>query len=110
MHIRKGVPRSDEDENKAPYPKDTPAASRGDKRDKADFLIEAFDVPPHEAADLVGDDDPDAVALRAQRRARDADAPPDGPVPEEPRSETVPDSDEVRLKPVLKRNDRSGAG
>ena len=110
MHIRKGVPRSDEDENTATYRKDTPAASRGDKGDKEDFLVKEFDIPPHEAADLVGEDDPDAAAAQAQRRNRREDAPPDGPVPDKPEHETVPDSDEVRLKPVLGRNDRSGAG
>ena len=78
----------------------------------ADFLVENFGVPTPAAADLVAREgvDPKDVEL-ATRRLNDARDPLAGvPIPEEPTDELTRDNDEVRLKPIVRKNDRRGAG
>jgi hypothetical protein len=78
----------------------------------ADFLVEQFGVPTPKAADLVARDgaDPADVELAARRIERTRDPLAGVPIPKEPQSELTPDTDEVRLKPVVRKNDRRGAG
>lgn len=81
--------------------------------DEAEFLVEEFDLTEREASELVTEEDAAAARTRAAvQRKRSQRAPlADAPLPEVPDSDFTPDSDEERLKPVVrKRNDRSGGG
>ena len=109
MRIKKGVPRSDDEvasETVRDRSKSRPSG------DDADFLVEEFDVPPHEAADLVSDDAREADAVEDSVRRRNRDATGDGlPLPSGDDDDIVPDNDEVRDKPVVQGpNRRTGAG
>jgi hypothetical protein len=73
----------------------------------AAFLADNFAVPTPRAADAVSEEDGDAAEVEARLRKRDARDPlAKAPVPRAPGKDRVADADEVRLKPVIRRNDR----
>ncbi len=85
----------------------------GPQGEDADFLVEEFDMPARDAADLVSrdSDDTDRIAAKAAARQRKRDALKDVPSAESPQDDLVADTDEEALKPVVRRpNRRIGAG
>ena len=78
------------------------------KSEDAKFIADEFDVPERRAAEVVAG--PDASETRIAdlaadvHRKRKADDPLAGvPTPEEPESDFTADTDETRLKPVVRR-------
>jgi hypothetical protein len=80
---------------------------------EAEFLVEEFELTEREASELVTGDDrtADETTSGVQKKRAAREPLEDAPTPEAPESDLTPDSDEVRLKPVVRRaNDRTGAG
>jgi hypothetical protein len=90
-----------------------PSQEGGKPAEEAEFLVEEFELTEREASELVTDGDGEAgetqAAVLKKRASREALQ--DAPVPEAPKSDLTADSDEERLKPVVRsRNDRTGGG
>jgi hypothetical protein len=84
---------------------------RPSKSDDAKFLVDEFDVPEARAAELVARPDQTADITRDLHERESDDALEGVPRPQEPTQDITADSDEERLKPVLKTpNERSGGG
>jgi hypothetical protein len=77
----------------------------------AAFLVEEFEVPPHEAADLVTREggDADKVEDKAREAMKKRDPLKDAPTPQ-PAGDFTPDADEERLKPVVHEENRRTSG
>jgi hypothetical protein len=89
-----------------------PSRDSGKPAEEAEFLVEEFELTEREASELVSDGDGEAGETRAAVQKKRADHKPlqDAPVPEAPETDLTADSDEERLKPVVRRrNDRTGA-
>ncbi|HEV7274920.1 MAG TPA: hypothetical protein VGN80_01400 [Devosiaceae bacterium] len=89
------------------------AESAGKPAEEAEFLVEEFDLTEREASELVTEGDSAATEAQAAVQKKRKQRAPLGnaPVPEAPDSDFTADSDEDRLKPVVRtRNDRTGAG
>lgn len=90
-----------------------PSSGSGKPAEEAEFLVEEFELTEREASELVTDGESeagDAQAAVLKKRAN-REVLPDAPVPEAPKSDLTADSDEERLKPVVRtRNDRTGGG
>jgi hypothetical protein len=99
-------------------PSERPGAvlASSDKLADTKFLAKEFHIPEQRAARAVlGEQVPDSVVTdlgaEVHRQLLSEDPLRDVPTPEEPSSDLISDTDEIRLKPVVhKRNDRTGAG
>jgi hypothetical protein len=78
----------------------------------ADFLVENLGVTTPEAADLVSRDgaNPQEGELAARRLERAQNPLAGLRIPKELKSEFTQNTDEVRLEPIVLKNDRWGAG
>jgi hypothetical protein len=79
----------------------------------AAFLVEEFEMPPREAAELVKREGEDAgeVEDATHQELKKRDPLKNDPTPQAPASDFTEDSDEERLKPVVhKQNLRSSGG
>jgi hypothetical protein len=78
----------------------------------AAFLVEEFEVPPHEAADLITPEGEDASKVEDEARAaiKNRDPLKQTPTPKPPASDFTADADEERLKPVVHQENRRTSG
>jgi hypothetical protein len=78
----------------------------------AAFLVEEFEVPPHEAADLVTREGGDAGKVEDETREaiKKRDPLKEKPTPKPPASDFTADADEERLKPVVREDNRRTSG
>jgi hypothetical protein len=82
------------------------------KTKDANFLVDQFDMDESEAAGIVTDSpaERDRVTDAARKHSHDKDPLAGAPTPEEPERDIVEDNDEVRLKPIVSNNKRTGGG
>lgn len=89
------------------------ASDTRQKVDEGTFLAEQFDIAPHKAADLVAPHSGQSseVETEVRRKLRTGDDPLAGVPTPRSSDDLTADTDETRLKPVLRNgNDRTGAG
>lgn len=90
-----------------------PSPESGKPAEEAEFLVKEFELTEREASELLteGDGEAGETGAAVQRKRRQRRALQDVPVPDAPKSDFTADSDEERLKPVVRsRNDRTGGG